>query len=384
MLLGERSHAAFRQDGNRKPLPRIGPVIAALRYPLLLASALVSGSLAAQAYFAHGDWAAACDASRSCTALALPPANAAEGMDLVLLRDGGAHDRVVWIDLMPRAGLPLDLHARLFADDHPLFPIGDAHILLDAIAEGRADQLRITASEEIEALLGALRKASRIRLVAEGRSLGDASAEGASAVLLWIDERQGRVGRENALIRRGPVAADRDFPPPPRPPEIPHRRAVLVGEQEVASAALAAAHARLPQGWCEPLSAEEREDRVWRLSGVDRLLVEIDCARARDGRITRWFLVERGSAEPLVFRRPAIDRRQGGTVALEALVEAVFDPMRGEIRSWERLRSRDDCGRVSVFRDDGAGFALAEDRYLDRCRGARPEVWPLLHSAAPP
>lgn len=166
------------------------------RCTLLLASALSSGSLAAQAYFAHGDWAAACDASRSFSALALPPANAAEGMDLVLLRDGGAHDRVVWIDLMPRAGLPLGVRARLFADDQPMFPIGDAHILLDAIAEGRADQLRISAPEAIEALLGALRKASRIRLVAEGRSLGDVSAEGASAVLLWIDERQGRVGRK--------------------------------------------------------------------------------------------------------------------------------------------------------------------------------------------
>lgn len=107
-------------------------------------------------------------------------------MDLVLLYDGGAHDRMVWIDLMPRAGLPLGVRARLFADDQPMFAIGGAHILLDAMAEGRADQLPIGAPEAIEALLGRVRKASRIRLMTEGRSLGDVSAEGASAVLLWI------------------------------------------------------------------------------------------------------------------------------------------------------------------------------------------------------
>lgn len=350
------------------------------RLPLgLLILLAPAGPLLAQSYFAHADWAAACDTSRTCTALALPPASAEKGMDLVLLRGGGSLEPVAWIDLGPREGLPLEVSARLFADERELFPLGDAHLLVDAIAEGRADQLRITRPEEIATLLSALRSASRIRIVASGRVVGESSAVGASAALLWIDEQQDRLERVNALIRHGERSAEAGFRPPAVPAPLPHRPAQGLDEGAAALAALAAAHRRLPEGWCEPRPAEERSDRVWRLNRGKRLLVEIDCARSREGAVTRWFLVERGEARPLVFRRPAIARKPAGMVELEALVNAAFDPLRGEIRSLEGLRAREDCGRLSVFRDDGADFVLSEDRYLDRCRGAPPDRWPVLY-----
>ncbi|MDW8479839.1 MAG: DUF1176 domain-containing protein [Xanthomonadales bacterium] len=343
---------------------------------------LSPGLLSAQAYFAHADWAAACDQTRTCTALALPPIDAERGMRLTLLRGGGPREEVAWIDLFPEEGVPVEGSAILFADEEPLLSLGAAHMPVDGIAEGRADLLRITGREELERLLAALRRARRLVLVSGGRPLGEVSAEGASAVFLWIDERQLRLHGENALVRRGEIPAH-EIPEPPPAPRLPRRAGAEQIEGERAARAITAARALLPEGWCEPLTPEERSDRAFLLADRRTILVGLDCARGFHNQVSRWFLVRGAEATPLRLRRPAIDRTEGRLVRVEALNNAQFHPLTGELVDYEKARALGDCGRFTVFRFDGEGFALAEDRHLTLCRGASPDQWPLLWSSLP-
>src|SRR3954471_13330387 len=152
------------------------------------------------------DWTVACDNGRACEAIALIPANAEPGGWLTLrVKRGGA------AEAQPRVSLASD------ESEEQVHPAA-------LYADGRKLPVRFGASATVEggteAVVAALRSAAKLEVRdAGGNSLGLVSLSGASAALLYTDDRQQRVGTATALARPGPKPASA-VPPPPAYPVV--------------------------------------------------------------------------------------------------------------------------------------------------------------------
>src|SRR3954447_24537030 len=165
------------------------------------------------------DWTVGCDNGRSCQAVALQPEtqDLDEWLTLDLERGPAAEARPrIAIDVEAPAG------AGVYADGKRL-PI--------TLGTGKQSG-RVTSGAD--ALVAALRSAAKLEIRdAAGKRLGLISPAGASAALLYMDDRQGRVGTVTALARPGPRPASAVPPPPaypvvhaaPRPAKPPRRMA---------------------------------------------------------------------------------------------------------------------------------------------------------------
>ena len=139
------------------------------------------------------DWTVACDNGLGCEAIApLPPdVEWSEWLNLSFRRGAAAGDRPV-VMLQGFEGTP----AALLADGRPLaarFAGGDEGFIVQA---------------DPGELVGALRNARALEVRgADGARLGLVSLAGASAAMLYMDERQRRIGTVTALVRTGPQPA---------------------------------------------------------------------------------------------------------------------------------------------------------------------------------
>lgn len=163
--------------------------------------------------FSHHDWELACDNTRTCRAAGYHRDGQSLGVSVLLTRRAGPHT-------------PVSAELQLGSVDNEggemQFP---ARVTLTMRIDGKnlgtlllkRDTLTTTLSEsQTAALLAALSRTSRIEWVAGGRSWR-LSDRGAAAVLLKMDEFQGRVGTPGALLRRGKRHENEVLPPLPAP-----------------------------------------------------------------------------------------------------------------------------------------------------------------------
>ena len=136
-----------------------------------------------------GNWAVGCDNVRACQAVALLPAGGwDDGLSVTLQRDAGpAGEPIVHIAGEDGRG------GHLAADGRPL-----AARLIAAAGD------LIVHPGDMAALIEAFRNARSMQLIGEtGLPVGTVSLDGVSAALLYMDERQGRLGTVTALARPG-------------------------------------------------------------------------------------------------------------------------------------------------------------------------------------
>lgn len=232
--------------------------------------------------FTHHDWTLACDNTRTCRAAGY--------------QDDAVSDRPVSVLLTRRAGPEAPVRAQLMLGNYEetVMPAslrlrinGADQGALDYNAEEGTLSLR---TPQTAALLASLLGESEIILSAEDNRTWTLSGHGATAVLLKMDEFQGRLGTPGALIRKGKRAETAVLPALPAPevtraPLPPTRAAdsALAG-----SAALRAALATVTSAEdCEVLAPGGSLDegappeplRITRLS-ADKLLVSVACWRA--------------------------------------------------------------------------------------------------------
>jgi hypothetical protein len=110
----------------------------------------------------------------------------------------------------------------------------------------------IEATGELEALMGAMRSADSLTVVGDGGPVGSISLSGASAIMLWIDEQQGRLGTTTALVRRGEKSPQSVPPRQPHPPQLRGVPAEPLGTEDAADLG-AEVRAGLTDDSCEPL-----------------------------------------------------------------------------------------------------------------------------------
>lgn len=338
----------------------------------LLLLAAPFNPVSAQAYKAIKNWIGACDNTRHCTAIGLS-ADANESLAQLRLERGGAADAQI-----ERIGLRFDRQleagqAQLVAGTFKL-ELGPTHLVQSEVTEG--PEIHIVEPIEIASLLAAMRNASALQLMVGGLEVDAVSLAGSSAVLLWIDEQQQRLGSDSALIRRGPAKANAIVPAAPRV------LANIKDARVLDAAALLAISVPLRAG----LSADSCEepdpdigsrDAGWRID-AEHTLIQLLCFSGAYNFGSRWF-VQRGTAPPqaLPLPLPALDGSGRMQPTLD-LINAEFDPATGALTQFSKGRGIGDCGTEARWLWDGKRFQLASYRTMDDCRGVSSDWWPVL------
>ncbi|WP_447776325.1 DUF1176 domain-containing protein [Variovorax boronicumulans] len=175
-----------------------------------VAAALLLGALSVGAAekkellsFSHNDWELVCDNTRTCRAAGYQA-------------DGGEHQQVsMLITRVAGPNTALDIQLQIGDDGGakgPLrFKVGKA--ALSGLDAGTAS----FDEGQIRAVLPELLKSDDATVTANGGKKWTLSLAGLNAVLLKMDETQGRVGTPGALVRKGTKPEASVLPPVPAP-----------------------------------------------------------------------------------------------------------------------------------------------------------------------
>lgn len=295
------------------------------------------------------EWRAVCDNLGRCAAYA------ADGMDggwVMITREAGASApaRVA----AGLAGWGDESTPRLVLDGREVDPAADnGRDLAQALSQGQA--LTLGGAEQSVTL----------------------SLAGAAAALLWIDDKQGRVGTPTALMRRGDQDAGTVPGPAPAPRVFPAPAASQAGlpDEDVT---LPAALARLPE---VRTCTSELLPGMTPLHTVDRLgegtyLWGVECFRGAYNLGQRFWITGEDGANP----RPADFPSATGEGGPE-LVNAAFDPDSATLDAFARGRGLGDCGVIQHWVWTGERFVLTLEKSMTECAGMTPDLWPTLYRA---
>jgi hypothetical protein len=324
-------------------------------FAMLAAAAAAAAVPQPQELRTFEDWTVGCDNGRICHAVALVPEDWPEDALTMRVLRGPQPEAVpqIALELGDDSGV-----AALSADGAKL----DVRLAMDG--DG---MLAVTPSDGA-VMLRALRSAAQLEaLGTDGNPLRRVSLKGASAALLYMDDRQGRVGTVTALVRPGDKPASAVPPAPP----VPRVRAVPAGGEPLVltDAELRALRKRLKCTLDEVGGPEEHE--VTALGG-GRSLVLLAC----------------GSGAYNVSLVPVVAERKGGKLVTALaefdapeewwreegkpiLVNATWDAERARLVTFSRARGLGDCGSTSDYVWDGTRFRLVEQAQMDECRGSR-------------
>ncbi len=312
------------------------------------------------------DWAVACDNRLSCSAVSLVPEGAGKNYSVLvsISREGG-----------PQGAGQLQLIA---ADElrGKIDLVADKRRLARIVA--RHDMVEMTGPAALDAIR-ALGSSYTFELRIKDRQIDAPSLFGLPAALRYIDELQGRIGSKGALAAIGDGAADAARPVPgeaafpvgaPLPADGPPP--VLTAQEEAAARKMVTCEARLSTV-DYPLETHALDDQ--------RVLVLLPC-NAGAYNVSTVPLVASGSAGQRQFQMARFDYLPGLTGEPDApplIVNARWNPARGELSSFAKGRGLGDCGTAETYRWDGGLFRLVEARSMPVCRGAW--EWPVLYRA---
>jgi hypothetical protein len=309
--------------------------------------------------FEHGEWELACDNTRTCRAAgyheeqdgALPVSvlltrKAGPATPVVAeLQLGGANNE----DFVPKGAASLPLTMRI--DGKPL-----GRVVLT-----RKDTIPALSPDQTRALLAALNKTSTIEW-SDGKRTWRLSGSGAAAVMLKMDDFQGRIGTPGALVRKGGKDENSVLPALPAPVvravpvPAPDKSEVTLPKAAVTTLR-AALLATLKEGECDIFSDPEREReaepesiKLDRLSPT-RLLASTVCWRGAYNEGTGYWVVH--STAPFAPQLVTLDASDYGD---------------GTIRAGQKGRGIGDCWSSREWTWDGARFVQTEDGTSGLCK----------------
>jgi invasion protein IalB len=164
--------------------------------------------------FRHGDWEIVCDNTLTCR---MAGYSAEEDCDK------GCGSVLITRDAGPDAPLAGKARPENYAPFHKPPPPSTLTLWIDGMSKGKLayqkEELAYPLTQaQTWALLAAAKKDSEIRFEGEGDSTSfTISGNGITAVLLKMDETQGRIGTPGALARKGNKPEESVFPPRPMP-----------------------------------------------------------------------------------------------------------------------------------------------------------------------
>lgn len=311
------------------------------------------------------DWRAACDNGAACFAFAPSTEPDAAWLRLSLAPESdAAPDLMIGLwspgaeSLSPTAPLVLTIDGERFTAQR----IEDADQPMGRVAASDAAQV-------VRALA-----AGNSAAISAGSQTVPLSLAGASAAMLWIDERQGRLETPNALVRVG------DRPASARPPELPRITAAPAVDQAGfgdEGQTLPAAIEALPAvkacheetAWNEYVQKAVLSARL----APDRELWAVPCFAGAYNLGLAIYVTGPGGRDPVPAALPTAEGETTDTV-----VNAEYDPATRSLSGFNKGRGLGDCGIAQRWVWNGRGFALAEQSEMRECAGLPPDLWPSL------
>jgi len=327
-----------------------------MRIPLMLAALLLP--LAAHAFSPNGlafslnDWELACDNTGTCRAAGYCSDEPA--VSVLLTRKAGAQEPVSGQVMLGEYG------------ENPALATLPAKFRLTLKVNGKAfGQLEFSKSslisnlsqEQVNALLHALPRHANIEFVGK-RDTWVLSDQGAAAVLLKMDEYQGRVGTAGAIVRKGrlPESSVPAATPAPTITRVAYAKAQPGDDRFIElnrTALLAALRTTIKDEYCDALTADdapEPELSAKRLTAT-QMLVSTRCWRAiynaGDG---YWIVSHKAPFNPVLV---STSISEGGT---------------DELSESHKGRGLGDCWSSRAFTWDGKQFRISEQSTTGMCR----------------
>lgn len=326
------------------------PPRSVLRTSACLVALAGASACAAGVSFGHKDWELACDNTRTCRAAGYQSDDDATPVSVLLTRKAGPAQAVtgqvqlgIAVDEKPPAAVQLAVAGR---------SLGRIAIDQDT-AIGKLD------AAQVAAVLGAAAGSGRIEFSA-GAARWRLSSAGATAVLVKMDEAQGRIGTTGALVRKG-GASEAGVPAAVAPPVV---QAVAVAGTEVRDPALVAAIRRaLPPAGEDCADQKETDEApTLRRLGPGKVLFSLRCWRAayNEGH-GFWVANDKPPYRPVLVT-------PNGTE---------FDVDGARIVSSQKGRGIGDCWFASEWVWDGARFVQTGELSTGMCKSLSPDAWTL-------
>lgn len=329
------------------------------------------------------NWLAACDNVRTCRALSLPDEGADDRWFIRLDRDGegGAPVKLMLATAEENGRREGPLELRSGAETIVTLTPGQGYVVQD-------DGLIIQNREAIEAIIAALRRVPSLELhfatpPADGKARPTISLDGASAALLWIDDRQKRIGTVTALVRRGDKPASAVPAPPRMPPALPE----LTGNAAPPTSVTPAARREMERqsaGYCDrDQTLPSNEPTFIARLGRDLLLASVPCASGAYNFSRAYFLLQDGprpQVRPANFPRPyRLGRDETGEEPSNVLINGDTDDRQGGVSYYSKGRGLGDCGDTGSWQWDGQAFRPVAAMRMPTCRGIGADHWPELY-----
>ena len=324
---------------------------------------------AAPVYREFKDWIVGCDNQRTCIAKSAVE-DESDADTLKFQREAGASGT-----LMASIASDSAIDTSSFRlDGKPLAP--DLHWINAPDIGGY-----VLMNDEALRLARNLAAGSTLQ-TSSGSNQPPVSLRGLSAALLFIDDVQGRVGNQTALLRVGSGAASAVPAAPalpvlraaPRPPPLPDAQAFARAVRET--------HAALLKQHCDPDLSDFSGDTAEPLTASDALVL-----------LTCWSGAYQSSL--LVLRAPRHAPAQAELAVLPpppgapkpdpdddptVLTEADYSPKDGTLSTSAKGRGLADCGVAAQWVFDGRGFQPSSFDYQDRCSGEPGDWLPLYRT----
>ncbi|HDS0949755.1 TPA: DUF1176 domain-containing protein [Stenotrophomonas maltophilia] len=307
--------------------------------------------------FDHNDWTLACDNTRTCRAAGYSPEASANLLSLMLERAGGPGTKVVARLRNGEGDEPSPAGAlRLRLNGKDMGPVRDT---------GEGEKVLLQQSQT-DALVAALPRQARIEIIDGKGKAWPISDSGATAVLLKMDEAQGRLGTPGALVRRGDKA-EASVPAALPVPVIVHGKLVAPRGTDAALAKVPglrkALIASLPKAEeCGRLSdGEQDEIEIQRLDG-QHVLASTSCFMgAYNFSSGYWVVQDKAPYKATFVTSDAED----------------FDRDDATLRGRFRGRGIGDCFSGHDWVWDGQDFVKSSRFTTGQCRGVAGGHWTL-------
>ncbi|NVD74389.1 DUF1176 domain-containing protein [Duganella sp. BJB488] len=316
---------------------------------VLITSALASAvpADAAQyegARFGAKDWEIACDNTRRCEAAGFQS------------EDGETESAPVALWLGRDAGAAAALEAKLMVVTPDDKDAGPLTITVGKLALGGLKADTALTAEQVARLMPQLLNAESAK-VSDGTHQWRLSLAGLKAVLLKMDDLQGRVGTVTALVKPGTRPASAVLPPL-APPTV--RPLAMPSAQKDDDKLLAAIVKTMRADDCsEDVKDANRYQDIHRLPGGKVLLMR-ECDRAAyQSSFVLWVARDKPPYDPKPVQLPAMG--DGG------VMNASFDG--GKLTSFAKGRGVSDCGGFWTWVWTATGFQLVDMSQANMCRG---------------
>ncbi|QGZ41120.1 uncharacterized protein DUF1176 [Pseudoduganella flava] len=310
---------------------------------LSVAGAALAGEPAG-IHFTHHDWEVACDNTRTCRAAGYQQDDARGPAASVLLERRAG----------PREPVQAQLRLGSYDEEAPV-PAGDVVTMsIDRrpLGDVRIDRKTLTGTlttAQADALVTALAHTG-VPQWTDGKHVWTVSGKGAAAVLLKIDEFQGRLGTAGALLRKGPQHEDAVRPALPLPEVIP----AAAGETELTlapqerAALLRELRANLGGEDCNAWAPDQLT--VLRLA-KDKLLATLPCWTGAYNEGSAYWVTNKAAPYAPVLVTTKGTSFAAGTLAAE-----------------QKGRGLGDCWAREEWTWDGRRFVLTEAATTGMCR----------------